>query len=79
VQEWFDPRGKRRLLGQSLVQELYTVTEAAEAMRISPKRVRTLINKGELRHVQLSKRGMRIPKQAIIDYLAPSPFQQFFE
>jgi excisionase family DNA binding protein len=77
MQNLFDPGGKRRQLNQSLKQELYTVSEAAEAMRKSTSTVHRLIREGKLSCVQEGERGKRIPKQAIIDYFAPSPIEKF--
>ena len=78
MQNLFDPGGKREQLKQSLAQELYTVEEAAQAMRFTEDRVRRLVKKGELAHVRPSKRSIRISKEAIIDYLAPSPIKKYF-
>ncbi len=66
---------KRWQLEQSLSQDTYTAAEAAEAMRVGEKRVRALMRKGESGYAQPTTRTIRIPRQAIVDYLAPSPFE----
>ncbi len=74
----FDPGGKRQQLRQSLGQELYTVPEAARVLRMDEKKVRRLIKRGELGHVRPGERTIRVPREAIVDYLAPSPLREFF-
>jgi excisionase family DNA binding protein len=46
-------------------------------MRKSESTVRRLMREGKLGYVQTGERGKLVPKQAIIDYLAPSPIEKF--
>ncbi len=78
MDNYFDNARHRAQLKQSLAQEIYTVEEAAQAMRMSEPQVRALIKKGELDYLRPTPRRIRIPKQAIIDYLAPPIFKGFF-
>lgn len=75
----YDVMRRRGQLEQSLSQDTYTVAEAAEAMRVGEKRVRSLMRSGELDYVQPTARTIRIPKRAIVNYLAPSPFKEFLK
>jgi excisionase family DNA binding protein len=68
---------KRRLWQQSLSKETYTVPEAASVMNMGEKKVRALIKDGELEATRVSERNTLIPRQAIIDYMAPPPFKGF--
>ncbi len=69
---------KRRLWEQSLLKESYTVPEAAGVMNMGVKKVRSLIKEGNIEATRVSKRNTLIPRQAIIDYMAPSPFKGIF-
>jgi excisionase family DNA binding protein len=66
---------KRRLWEQSLSKESYAASEAADVKNMSERRIRALIKKGELVSTRVSKRNTLIPRQAIIDYMAPSPWE----
>ena len=73
-------REKQAMVEESLAQETYTVAEAAEAMRLSKKTVRELLDSRELYSENLGTRATRIPKAAIIRYMAgPGPLEGLFE
>ncbi len=69
---------RRQLWEQSLVQQTYTVAEAAEVTNMSERRVRRLINDGELYAEKLSSRNTLIPKQAIVDLMVPPLSKKFW-
>jgi excisionase family DNA binding protein len=72
-------RAKQAMWEASLTQETYTVAEAAEAMRLSKKTVRELLDSGELYSENPGARATRIPKAAIIRYMAgPGPLEGLF-
>lgn len=71
---------KRTAWEQRLQQETYTVAEAAKVLRLSERKVRCFVNEGKIIAASTGgKRGTIIPKQAIVDYLVPSPFDFFGE
>jgi excisionase family DNA binding protein len=71
-------RRRRQLWEQSLAQETYSVAEAAEMTNMSERRVRRLINDGELYAEKLSSRNTLIPKQAIVDLMVPPLSKKFW-
>jgi hypothetical protein len=42
------------------------------------KKVRRLIKEGKLEATKVSKRNTLIPRGAILDYIAPHPFEKLF-
>jgi excisionase family DNA binding protein len=49
--------------------KVYTVAEFAQAFAISPRLVRTLIQRGEIPAIRIG-RSYRIPRKVAVDYLA---------
>lgn len=61
-----------------MLKETYTVPEAADVLNMGEKKVRALIKAGEIQATRVSKRNTLIPREAIIDYAAPSPIKRMF-
>ena len=49
---------------------LLTVAEAAKLLRLSRSQVYNLVSAGQLPTVRLGPRGIRIPRQALLDWIA---------
>jgi excisionase family DNA binding protein len=69
---------KRRLWEQSLSKETYTVKETAGVLNMGEKRVRALIKTGEIEVTRVSERNTLVPREAILDYVAPHPLKKLF-
>jgi len=49
---------------------MFTVREVAEILRVSPRTVRRLIKRGEIKAVRVSRRLVRIPVGELRAYIA---------
>ena len=58
---------------RKLVQEEYTVREAADAADTSEVTIRRHMGKGALKYVKRAGGSVRIPKVALAEYLGYSP------
>lgn len=51
------------------MQEYYTANEVAQLLRVHPNSVYRWIRGGKLERVKLASGGVRIPAQALLDFL----------
>ena len=54
-----------------MVQDMLTVKEAADALRMSPRNVRHLVAKGEIAAFRAGRKII-IPHEAVLAYLRPA-------
>ena len=53
------------------MNQLLTVKEAAEILKLNPCTIYKLVEAGELAHVRIGKRTIRIPEETLLTYGTP--------